>query len=456
MPNRKPTARRLSLAAPLAALTLARLTPAARTLAALTLVVLALAPLTLTTLTPTALAAPPPAPPPPAAAPKLDPNAAAQAGMDAERLARIAPRMQAFVDAHTAAGFVTLVARRGRLVTLDAVGVQDLDTRAPMREDSIFQIASMTKPITAAAVMMLMEEGKLAITDPVEKHLPEFRGQWMVDHRDGDTALALKRPPRLVTLYDLLTHTSGMAGGFPAGLSDIFQRRQRTLAEAVAAYSQQPLEFEPGARWRYSNMGIATLGRIIEVVSGMPYEQFLARRIFEPLGMNDSFFFPPEDKYARIASVYDTADGKLVKADIDLYRKGAKYPAPEGGLYSTAPDLLRFYQMMLNGGALDGKRLLSKSAVEVMTQVHTGELEAGFAPGMGYGLAWSVVRSPQGIFRGNSVGAYGHGGAYRTYGFIDPRKELIGIILYQRVSGGGDLADEINAFIALANAAITD
>jgi CubicO group peptidase (beta-lactamase class C family) len=278
----------------------------------------------------------------------------------------------------------------------------------------------------------------------------------MVERRDGDTALALKRPPRLITLYDLLTHTSGMAGGAPRGLSDIFQRRQRTLAEAVAVYSQQPLEFEPGTRWRYSNMGIATLGRVIEVVSGMPYEQFLARRIFEPLGMQDSFFFPPADKHARIASVYDIADGKLVKADIDLYRKGAKYPAPEGGLYSTAPDLARFYQMMLNGGALDGTRLLSKSAVEVMTQVHTGELEAGFAPGMGYGLAWSVVRNEQGVFRGNSVGAYGHGGAYRTYGFIDPRKDLIGIILYQRVSGGGDLADEINAFIALANAAIVD
>jgi CubicO group peptidase (beta-lactamase class C family) len=392
----------------------------------------------------------------PAASPKLDPNAAAQAGMDAERLARIAARMQAFVDAHTAAGFVTLVARRGQIVALDAVGVQDIETRAPMREDSIFQIASMTKPITAVAVMMLMEEGKLAITDPVEKHLPEFRGLWMVDHRDGDTALALKRPPRLITLYDLLTHTSGMAGGAPKGLSDIFQRRQRTLAEAVAVYSQQPLEFEPGTRWRYSNMGIATLGRVVEVVSGMPYEQFLARRIFEPLGMQDSFFFPPADKHARIAAVYDIADGKLLKADIDLYRKGAKYPAPEGGLYSTAPDLARFYQMMLNGGALDGKRLLSKSAVEVMTQVHTGDLEAGFAPGMGYGLAWSVVRNEQGVFRGNSVGTYGHGGAYRTYGFIDPRKELIGIILYQRVSGGGDLADEINAFIALANAAIVD
>jgi CubicO group peptidase (beta-lactamase class C family) len=390
----------------------------------------------------------------PAASPKLDPNAAAQAGMDAARLARIPARMQEFVAAGTAAGFVTLVARRGKIVEFDAVGFQDLESRAPMRDDSIFQIASMTKPITAVGIMILMEEGKLAVTDPVEKHLPEFRGQWMIDSRDGDASVTLKRPPRPITLYDLLTHTSGMGSGFPEGLRDIFQRRQRSLAEAVAAFSQQPLEFVPGAAWRYSNMGIATLGRVIEVVSGMPYEQFLARRIFEPLAMQDSFFFPPPDKYARIASIYDTADGKLDKADIDLYRKGARYPAPEGGLYSTAGDLVRFYQMMLNGGSLDGKRILSKGAVEVMTQVHTGNLEAGFAPGMGYGLAWSVVRSQQGIFRMNSVGTYGHGGAYRTYGFIDPKKELIGIILYQRVGGGGDLADEINAFIGLANAAI--
>jgi CubicO group peptidase (beta-lactamase class C family) len=371
--------------------------------------------------------------------------------------------MRGFVDAGTAAGFVTLVARRGQVVSLEATGLQNIESKTPMAADTIFQIASMTKPITGVGVMILVEEGRIALVDPVEKHLPEFRGLWMVDReatakettgRDGGRVL--KRPGRAITIRDLLTHTSGMGGGFPDAVKEIFERRERTLAEAVAIYSQQPLEFEPGTEWRYSNMGIATLGRIIEVASGMPYETFIARRILDPLGMEDSFFFPPPEKYGRIAQIYDLVDGKLQTTGRDIYREGAKYPAPEGGLYSTAADLYRFYQMMLNGGSLEGKRILSKSAVELMTRNHTGDLKAGFAPGMGFGLAFSVVRHVDGTFRGNSIGTYGHGGAYRTYVFADPRKELIGVILYQRVSGGGDLADEINAFIAMANAAIVE
>ncbi len=389
------------------------------------------------------------------AAPRVDEQTVRQAGMDPAKLAAIAARMQEFADAGSAAGYVTLVARRGHVVWSNAAGLRDVESGAAMAEDAIFQIASMTKPITATAVMMLAEEGRLSTADLVETHLPEFRGQRMVLRREDD-AVTLGPPTRKITLRDLLTHTSGMPGGFPAGLQEIFRTRNRPLAEAVALYSQQPLDFAPGSRWQYSNMGIASLGRIVEVVSGMPFEKFLAERIFTPLGMRDTFFFPPQNKHDRIAPIYESEDGELRRADFDLYRPGAKYAAPEGGLYSTAADLVRFYQATLNEGELDGVRILSPSTVEVMTRNHTGDIEAGFAPGMGFGYGWTLVRNVDGTFRGNSIGTFGHGGAYRTYAFIDPKKELIGIILFQKVGGGGDVAPEINAFIQMANAAIID
>jgi CubicO group peptidase (beta-lactamase class C family) len=357
----------------------------------------------------------------------LSANASAQtADMDPARLRAITVRMQAFVDQGTAAGFVTVLSRHGQVAQLAAVGYQDLESKKPMRTDTIFQIASMTKPITSVGILILADEGKLALADPVEKHLPEFRG-------------------KPITIQHLLTHTSGMPGGGPA------RKPESTLAEMVFAYSQLPLQFTPGSKWSYSNTGMATLGRIIEAVSKKPYEQFIAERIFRPLAMVDTFYFPPEEKYGRIASIYTDDNGKLKRANIDLYKKGIKYPAPEGGLYSTASDLAKFYQMLLS----KGKPVLSKSAVEVMTKVHTGDLTTGFAPGMGYGLGVSIVRNAEGAFRLNSIGTFGHGGAYRTYGWVDPAKDMFGVILFQRTNGGGDVADEINAFMAMAAAAIT-
>jgi CubicO group peptidase (beta-lactamase class C family) len=368
--------------------------------------------------------------------------------------------MQSFVDQGRAAGIVTLVARRGGIVNQSAVGFQDLEKRTPMRPDTIFQIASMTKPVTAVAVMILVEDGLLAITDPVQKYLPNFANIQLKEparereSRNPENELSeIRKPSRPITIRDLMTHTSGMGGGYPEDLKDLFNKRDRTLAEAVDAFAQLPLEFEPGTRWGYSNMGIATLGRVIEIVSGKSYEAFITERIFQPLGMKDSHFFPPDSKYDRIAAIYQY-DGKTLKrASIDLYHAGAKYPSPEAGLYSTAPDLFRFYQMTLNGGAFGGKRILSKASVDLMTRVHTGDLRAGFSPGMGFGLGWAVVRNVEGMFRLNSIGTYGHGGLYRTYGFVDPQKELVGIILLQRLSGDGDMADEISAFAAMASAA---
>jgi CubicO group peptidase (beta-lactamase class C family) len=367
--------------------------------------------------------------------------AAQPAGLDVSVIGKIRPRMQQFVDKGTAAGFVTLVARHGNVASLEAIGFQDHESQKPMRVDTIFQIMSMTKPVTVAAVMTLEDEGRLSINDPVEKYLPEFKGQKL---KDGG------KPEHPITICELMTHTSGV----PAGSSPGFDRHVHTLAEVVADAARQPLEFEPGSKWSYSNNGIATLGRIIEALSGKSYEDFMAERIFRPLGMRDSSFWLPKDREGRLASLYTNDHGTLKLTSEDTLRKGWKFPMPEGGIYTTASDLFRFYQMMLNKGTFGGRRVLSPAAVELMTTVHTGDLKAGFAPGMGYGLGFAIVKDANGMFRMNSIGTYSHGGAYRTYGFVDPKRELVGVILYQRTNTGGDLADEQTAFIELVNAAV--
>jgi CubicO group peptidase (beta-lactamase class C family) len=383
---------------------------------------------------------------------------AQKTGLDPDRLAKIPARMKVFIDKGSIAGAVTLIERHGAVASLEAVGYQDLEAKKPMRTDSIFQIMSMTKPVTATGIMILMEEGKLALNDPVEKHLPEFRSQWMIESQsDGGISRRLKRPSRPITIRDLLTHTSGMAAAPPEGAKEILQRMDLPLKDAVALYSQQPLDFEPGTKWQYSNSGIATLGRIIEVVADQPYEKFLDERIFRPLGMKDSFFFAPQDKLDRIAMVYKLENGKLKRSGADIlggdpahYRRGARYPAPEFGLYSTAHDLSLFYQMMLNGGTLNGKRILSKAAVEVATELHTAEIR----PAVGYGLAWSVVRDAMGTLQSQSIGTFGHGGAFGTQGWVDRQKDLVGVFLIQR-SGGGDNS-ESKIFMSMAASAVVD
>ncbi len=386
----------------------------------------------------------------------------AKAGMDPERLARIAPRMKAFVEKGTIPGAVTLVARHGSIASLEAVGFQDREAGKPMRTDSIFQIMSMTKPVTAVALMMLVEEGKVTLGAPVERYLPEFRGLRVNDGGAGAQERRLVKPARAITLRDLLTHTSGMSSSPPPSVADLLSTMNLTLAEAVLIYSQQPLDFQPGTRWQYSNPGIATLGRIIEVASGKPYEKFLEERVFQPLGMKDSFIFPLADKTDRIAMVYTLEGGKLMRAganilggDPALFRKGARYSGPEYAMFSTAQDLATFYQMMLNGGTYNGKRLLSRPAVELMTTLHTGEIDpAGHRPGKGYGLAWTVIKDPIGTLMMQSIGAYGHGGAFGTEGWVDAKKDLVGVFLIQRSSGGN--TEEGDAFMAMAAAAIID
>lgn len=397
-------------------------------------------------LLPLVLAAAPPAPDP------------ARAGMDAAQLGRIGPVLKEFVDRGQMSGAVTLVMRRGVLAHFEATGWQDADAKKPMQRDTIFQIMSMTKPITGAAIMMLAEEGRLRLHDRVEDHLPEFRGQMMIASEENGVR-TLRRPSRPITIRDLMTHTSGLGPAAP-GIGDIMVRMDRTLAEACLIYSQQPLLFEPGTRWSYSNTGIAVLGRIVEVLSGMSFEKFLESRIFQPLGMTDTHVFLPVEKRSRLAPVFTVKDGRLVKAGADIlggdplkYREGAKYSGPEHSLYSTAWDLAQFYQMMLNGGVHGGKRLLSAASVRMMTQVHTGDLQAGHNPGTGFGLTWEVTKDPAGTLTGQSIGTYGHGGAFGTYGWVDPQQQVVGVFLMQLTGRPQPMRD---AFVTIANAAVRE
>ena len=390
-----------------------------------------------------------------ASAPAADPVGS---GLDPDRLALIPKRMQEFVDQGTVAGVVTLVARRGKVGALDAVGYTDIQTKKPIATDAIFQLHSMTKPVVCLGVLMLMEEGRLALTDPVEKHLPEFRGQKVIAEQHADGRVTLKKPSRPVNFIDLMTHTSGMLLNPPPGIGELHGALHKTLNETVLVASQQPLLFEPGTQWQYSNMGVAALARTIEVLSGMAFEKFLEVRIFKPLGMNDTYIYPPKSKFHRMPTAYIQRDGKPVKYVDDplgegvmKFRVGAKYPLPEGGLYSTASDLFPLYQLMLNRGEYNGVRLVSPATVDLMTTLHTGDLATSGGTGYGWGLGWSIVRKP-GALGPASVGTYGHGGRYGTFCFLDPEREMIGIFLIHREGG----SDERNAFVQIAVSAAVD
>ncbi len=366
------------------------------------------------------------------------------AGSTATPDVTIPARMQRLVDEGAISGAVTLVARHDRVLALAAVGVSDLATQRPMRKDDLFWIASMTKPMTAMAVMMLVDEGKLSVDDPVEKHLPEFHNPWL-KVTGSETAMTLKRPARPITLHDLLTHTSGI-GDVPA------PRPDASLAELVMACAQQPLHFEPGTRWEYANAGINTLGRIVEVLSGEPFAAFLQHRLLNPLRMRDTTFWPTPAQVRRLAQSYKPrAGGGLERTDIYFIqgslssRRRTAFPA--GGLFSTAADVAQFYQMMLNRGGGHGHRLLSEQAVAEMTRTQTGDFKTGFVEGMSWGLGFQVVKAPQGVTAMLSSGTFGHGGAYGTQSWADPAKDLVLVMMIQRAGlPNGDASDMRRVF----------
>jgi CubicO group peptidase (beta-lactamase class C family) len=374
-------------------------------------------------------------------------------GLNTAKLAEISQRMEQFVASNQISGAVTLVARHDEVIALEAVGESDLATHRKMRTDDLFWVASMTKPITAVAVLMLQDEGKLSVNDPVSKHLPEFRSQWLIDSKSSNE-MKLVKSPRAITIRDLLTHTSGL-GDVSAPRGDC------SLAELVMAYSQAPLNFAPGTKWSYCNSGINTLGRIVEVASGMSFAEFLQKRIFDPLDMDDTTFWPSARQAKRLAKSYQPGTNGLDVAEI-FFMKGpissrARTAFPSGGLFSTAEDMARFYQMMLNRGTWRGNRLLSEKSVAEMTRTQTGDLKTGFTDGASFGYGFSVVKEPQGVTKMLSPGTFGHGGAYGTQSWADPKSDLIMILMIQRAKlPNADASPMREALQAIAASAVVE
>ncbi|MBI3878677.1 MAG: beta-lactamase family protein [Verrucomicrobia bacterium] len=369
------------------------------------------------------------------------------------QLAAIPAAVQKFVDNETVAGAVTLVARNGEVMSVAAVGFVDLAAKKPMREDNLFWIASMTKPMTAVAVLMLQDEGKLSVNDPVEKYLPEFKGQMLLAARTNGQVILKKTRP--ITLHDLLTHTSGLNAEAPEVGRDL------TLAERTLAYALQPLQFEPGSKWQYSNPGINTLGRIVEVVAQQPYAEFMEKRILKPLGMKDTTFWPTASQARRIAKSYAPGENNKGLAETNIFFVRGELgdhhrtALPAGGLFSTARDVAKFYQMMLNGGAANGKIYLKPETAKLMTTTQSGDIKTGFTEGMSWGLGFQVVKEPTGVTAMLSPGTFGHGGAYGTQSWGDPKAQTIYILMIQRAKmQNGDASGIRQAFQEAAAATV--
>ncbi len=274
----------------------------------------------------------------------------------------IASTLQPFVDSHSLAGAVTLVAAKDWVLDIGVVGFADVAAQKPMKPDALFWIASQSKPMTATALMMLVDGGKVSLDDPVEKYLPEFKGQMLAVERDAEPRL-LRKPAHPITVREVLSHTSGLPFSSPMEQPTL---DGLPLRDAVRSYPLVPLQFPPGSKYQYSNAGINTAGRIIEVVSGMPYEEFMDERLFKPLGMKDTTFRPSASQVKRLAKSCkpnkektDLEETTVTQLRYPLSDRHSRYPMPAGGLFSTASDTAKFCQLILNGGVFNGKRLLS-------------------------------------------------------------------------------------------------
>ncbi len=364
-------------------------------------------------------------------------------GMSSDRLARIAPAMQRYIDAELTPGVTTAIVRKGKLVHFEVQGDMDVEADKPMRADAIFRIASMTKPITSVALMMLWEEGHFQLRDPVSKFIPEFADVKVSSTGDasGNTGelLDLQRP---IQIRDMLTHTAGLANSY-IGNVDAYRAAMggeptRDNAHLIEKLVQLPLNYQPGEAWQYS-VATDVVGRLVEIISGMSLDEFFAKRIFKPLDMRDTHFYMDAAKAKRLTAQYTpgsdgnkielqdpgSAESRWIKGPKTLFR-GA------GGLASTARDYLRFQLMMLNGGELDGVRLLSPTTVSLMLENHTGDLPLWLTgPGMGFGLGYGVVVDRGAAATPLSQGAGYWGGAYCTISWLDPEQELVGVLMTQ-------------------------
>lgn len=355
----------------------------------------------------------------------------AQAPGKAKETRPVASALQPFVNNHTLAGAVTVVADKDKILNLETVGFADIKANKPMQPDTLFWIASMSKPITGTGLMILVDEGKVSLDDPVEKFLPEFKGIMVIAEQDENHVL-LKKAKTLMTVRHILSHTSGMRFSSPLEKPTL---DMISVRDGVRSHALQPLQWEPGSKYQYSNAGINTGGRIIEVVSGQSYEDFMDKRLFEPLGMKDTTFWPNEEQVARLAKPYKPNAAKnnldettIVQLTYPLTAR-KRQPMPGGGLFSTAKDLTRFCQMVIQGGEFEGKRYLSEKTVKAMTSKQTGELKEG------YGIGWST-----------GGGTFGHGGALATNMAIDPSRGLITVWLVQHAGFPGNGGQSQAAF----------
>jgi CubicO group peptidase (beta-lactamase class C family) len=369
-------------------------------------------------------------------------------GISSQRLQRVHDLMQRQIDAGAIAGSVTLIARNGKIAHLEAQGLMDIETRKPMATDAMFRIMSMTKPVVGVSVLMLVEEGKIRLNDPVSRFIPQFKdlkvGVLQGTQPPPPPAGQRGAPPKFytvpaereITIKDLLTHTSGLVSG-PISNSEnakVSLKGKESNADYIPRLGQVPLEFQPGTRWAYSaQAGFDTLVLVVEKASGMKFDQFAAQRIFGPLGMKDTFFYPNESYNPRIATLYSKTDKGLAKQNNPNFMNGVFFSGG-GGLITTAEDYFQFGQMLLNGGQLNGKRLLSPRTVEVMRSAFIPDTLQGRARGESFGLSVRVVTDP--IQRGTelSAGSFGWSGAYNTHFWVDPKEKVVAVMMTQ-VSG---------------------
>ncbi len=370
-----------------------------------------------------------------------------EVGLSSERLQRIHDLMQRYMDAGNFTGAVTLVARRGRIAHFEAQGLMDLDAKKAMTKDAVFRIMSMTKPVVGVSVLMLIEEGKIRLNDPVSTFIPQFKNLKVAVPQPSPVtspfAAPASTPPeprfytipadREITIRDLLTHTSGLVSG-PFSMREntkVSLKKGESLADYIPRLGTVPLEFQPGTRWAYSaQAGFDTLARIVEIVSGQSFDQFARQRIFEPLGMKDTFFYPPDTVTSRIVTLYQkTPKGFQKQANPD-FMNGA-YFSGGGGLFSTAEDYLQFGQMLANKGQLNGKRLLSPRTVEMMDSIYAPDTLPGRSSGEGFGLSVRVIGDAIAAGTALSNGCFGWSGIFGTHFWVDPKEKVVAILMTQ-------------------------
>ncbi len=361
-------------------------------------------------------------------------------GFSTERLQRIHLMVQRHIDLGDITGAVMLVARHGQIAYTDVEGTMDLETKKPMARDSMFRMASMTKPVIGTSIMMMLEEGKLELGDPISKFIPEFKNMKVAVMQEPGKGQG--NPPKFytvpaereITIKDILTHTSGLSSG-PMGQSEVAKIRRKPterLADYIPRLATTPLEFQPGTRWMYSpSDGFDVLARVVEVASGMPLDRFLKQRLFDPLQMPETSHYPTDEQMPRLVSAYTKTDGHLVKNQNSLSMSSKVYFAGGGGIVTTIDDYSHFAQMLANGGELYGKRILSPLTVKLMSSVHIPYTLPGRTLGEGFGLS---VRVMQDAIVGNhrvSDGSFGWSGAYGTHFWIDPKQEVVALMFIQ-------------------------